>query len=98
MIGSIRVRSPSCDSAALTSTAVRGLRTIFRPGFDYAKAGVMLLDLQPAEVEQRELDLDEPSVDRTLLMETLDTLNDRYGRNTVSIASRGIAATDAASR
>ena len=86
----VPLRKPSCDSAALTATAVRGLRAIFRPGFNYAKAGVMLLDLQTADVEQGELDLDDPGADRTQLMETLDNLNDRYGRNTVSIASGGV--------
>ena len=87
----VPLRRPSCDSAALTSTAVRGLRAIFKPGFNYAKAGVMLLDLQTADIEQRELDLDEPGADRTQLMEALDSLNDRFGRNTVSIASGGVA-------
>jgi DNA polymerase V len=36
-----------------------GLRAIYRPGFDYAKAGVMLLDLAPASRVQLELDLEE---------------------------------------
>ena len=40
----------------------------------------MLLDLQSTDVEQRELDLDDPGADRTQLMEALDTLNDRYRR------------------
>ena len=51
----------------------------------------MLLDLQTADIEQGELELDEPGTDRTQLMEALDSLNDRYGRNTVSIASGGVA-------
>ncbi|MDQ6681250.1 MAG: DUF4113 domain-containing protein [Pseudomonadota bacterium] len=87
----VPLRKPSCDSAALTSTAVRGLRAIYRPGFNYAKAGVMLLDLMPADVEQGELDFDHPGADRARLMETLDTLNDRFGRNTIAIASGGLA-------
>lgn len=87
----VPLRRPSCDSAALMSTAVRGLRSIFRPGFKYAKAGVMLLDLQSADVDQGELELDDPGSDRTELMTALDTLNDRFGRNTVSIASGGLA-------
>jgi len=87
----VPLRKPSCDSAALTATAVRGLRAIFKPGFNYAKAGVMLLDLQAADAEQGELDLDDPGADRAQLMTALDTLNDRYGRNTLSIASGGVA-------
>ena len=87
----VPLRTPSCDSAALTATAVRGLRAIFQPGFNYAKAGVMLLDLQGADVEQGKLELDDPGADRTKLMATLDSLNDRYGRDTVAIASGGVA-------
>lgn len=51
----------------------------------------MLLDLQSADVEQGELALDDPGADRSRLMTALDNLNDRYGRNTVSIASCGVA-------
>ncbi len=51
----------------------------------------MLLDLQSTDVEQGELDLDDPGAYRTQPMEALDTLNDRYGRNTVTIASGGVA-------
>jgi DNA polymerase V len=84
---------PTSDSAALVSTAVRGLRAIFKPGFNYAKAGVMLLDLQGPEVDQAELDLDEPGVDQAPLMGAVDALNDRYGRSTVALASAGLAGT-----
>jgi DNA polymerase V len=87
----VPLRRPSCDRAALTATAVRGLRSIFRPGFRYAKAGVMLLDLQSADVDQAEFEFDNPGSDRTQLMTALDALNDRFGRNTVSIASGGVA-------
>ncbi len=86
----VPLRSPTADSTALISTAVRGLRAIFKPGFNYAKAGVMLLDLQDDAVEQAELDLDSPCSDRVTLMTAVDGLNDRFGRRTVSIASAGL--------
>jgi DNA polymerase V len=38
---------PSADTRVLISAAVRALRSIYRTGFNYAKAGVMLVDLQP---------------------------------------------------
>ena len=58
-----------------------------------ARSGLEAIHLatRTADVEQGELDLDEPGADRTQLMEALETLNDRYGRNTVSIASGGVA-------
>ena len=86
----VPLRRPTADSGAITATAVRGLQAIFKPGFNYAKAGVMLLDLQAGDVEQGELDLGEPGADRTQLMGTIDALNNRYGRSTVALASAGL--------
>lgn len=37
---------PSADTRVLISAAVRALRSIHKPGFNYVKAGVMLVDLQ----------------------------------------------------
>lgn len=52
----------------------------------------MLLDLQPESMQQGELDLeDDRCEDRTRLMGALDTLNKRYGRGTVLMASAGLA-------
>jgi DNA polymerase V len=70
-----------------------GLRAIYQTGFKYAKAGIMLLELQPDKVQQIELDLqdDDEQEDRGRLMTTLDTLNQRYGRGTVLMASAGLA-------
>ncbi len=69
-----------------------GLAAMYRGGFKLAKAGVMLLDLQPDAVPQQELALeDDHAVDRGRLMTTLDGLNLRYGRGTVLMASAGLA-------
>lgn len=89
----VPTRRPTADSAVLVGTAVGGSRSIFKPGFNYAKAGVMLLDLEGPEVNQAELDLDEPGADRAPLMGAVNALNDRYGRSTVGLASAGLAGT-----
>lgn len=68
------------------------MKAIYRPDFQYAKAGVMLLDLQDASVEQCELDLDGRGPDRSELMAVMDRINMRYGRGTLKLASAGIAA------
>ena len=88
------LRRPSADTAFVVAAALAGLRAIYRLGFKYAKAGVMLLDLQSDNVQQGELALqleDERIVDRNRLMSTLDELNNRYGRGTVLMASAGLA-------
>ena len=89
----IPLRRPSADTAVIVTAALAGLRGIFQPGFKYAKAGIMLMELQPDTVQQIELDLqdDDAPEDRARLMTTLDTLNQRYGRGTVLMASAGLA-------
>lgn len=86
----VPLRRPTADTAALVETALIGLRAIFRPGYKFAKAGVMLIDLSDASVQQGELDL-EPELceNRGRLMTALDGLNRRYGRGTVIIGSAG---------
>lgn len=88
---SISLRRPTADTAVIVTAAVNGLRSIYKPNFQFAKAGVMLLDLQPATVQQGELDFQEcEAPDRSRLMTTLDELNHRYGLGTVKLASAGL--------
>ncbi|MFM1909195.1 MAG: hypothetical protein RLZZ591_2872 [Pseudomonadota bacterium] len=87
----VPLRRPSADTAILVSAALKGLNAIYRPNINYAKAGVMLLDLQSDAVQQFELDLEgEDPADRSRLMGTLDELNQRYGRGTVVVGSAGL--------
>ena len=89
---SVPLRRPTADTGAIVSAALAGLKSIYRPGFKLAKAGVMLLDLRSDTVQQGELDLqDDDAPDRSRLMTTLDGLNQRYGRGTVLMASAGLA-------
>ena len=82
---------PTADSTLIVAAALKGLRVIYRPGYKLAKAGVMLLDLQPDTLEQNELDFgDGDTVDRGRLMSSLDGLNQRFGRGTVMLASAGL--------
>jgi DNA polymerase V len=86
------LRRPTADTALLVAAALAGLRYIFRPGFKYAKAGVMLLALQPDTLRQQELDLEgDDAQDRRHLMSALDSVNQRYGRGTLKMASAGLA-------
>ena len=88
----VPLRRPSSDSNQIANAALRGLQAIYRPGYRYAKAGVMLLDLGSADGCQYELALEhEPAhSDRAKLMQTLDGINRRYGRGTVQLASAGL--------
>jgi DNA polymerase V len=81
----------TADTALLTKAALASLRNIYRPGFKYAKAGVMALSLSPAGQGQVELPFGvapagAKSDARARLMATMDQVNDRYGRGSLHIA------------
>jgi len=82
----------TADTRVLTQWAIRVLRRIYRPGFGYHKAGVMLLDLVPAANRQLAL-FDSQGGDRDArsesLMAVLDDVNQRYGRRSLHLAAEG---------
>jgi DNA polymerase V len=87
----VPMRRPTADTALIVQGALNGLDAIYKDGFKYAKAGVMVLDLQSDSVQQQELDLeDDCGSDKTRLMSALDTINHRYGKGTMKIASAGL--------
>lgn len=82
---------PASDTHSLLSAALRGLRTIYKPGYDLIKAGVILMDLSSTIVQQTELNFSSSMSDKAdQLMQTIDKLNDRYGRGTIIYGSAGI--------
>ena len=66
------------------------MRAIYRPGVQFMKAGVMLLDLVPPGHEQAELALDSDKASADRLMGALDAINDRFGQGTMRVASAGV--------
>jgi DNA polymerase V len=71
---SVRLPVATADTGKLVAAAMRGLAAIWREGFRYKKAGVMLLELCPAAEVQGGL-FDPPDDDRVKArMAVLDTL------------------------
>jgi len=87
----VPLRRPTSDTALLVQAAVAGVKSIYQPGHELVKAGVMLLDLVSSSVHQGELDL-EPGrgQEREKLMMTMDAINGKYGSGTLHLASSGI--------
>ena len=77
------------DTVRLTRAALWGLKRIFRPGYAYQKAGVMLLDLGPAEQTQGVL-FETASPEHPALMQVMDRANARWGRGTLKLAAEGV--------
>ena len=89
----VKLVKPSDNSFRLSEAALYGLKRIYKPGYAYKKAGVMLMSLCPAD--QVPVDLfsgfDEPDTQRAKnLMATLDEINAKMGRGTVRSAGEGI--------
>lgn len=85
----VPLRRPCSDTSAIVDAALMGLRAIYQPGFKLAKAGVMLMDLQPEGRQQLELDLGESEEGRSRakLMQALDAVNDRWGKGSLKVGS-----------
>lgn len=75
--------SPTDSTRELIGHALRILRAIFKPGFAYRKSGVVLLGLQPQSHETRRLLDDQNYVKDRGLMEAVDAINQKHGRQTV---------------
>jgi len=83
----------SADTRVLTAWALKVLRRIYRPGFGYHKAGVMLLNLVPRSSRQFALfDAQGGAMDgrSERLMGVLDSINGRYGRGALRLAAEGV--------
>lgn len=78
---------PTCDVRLMTKAATEAVNRLFRPGFKYSKAEVLLMDLrQPGEFTD---DLFAPGqpVAAGKVMGVLDEINGRWGRGTLRAAS-----------
>lgn len=90
----VSLPAPCADSAVLIKHALTCLRALYAPGYAYAKAGVMLGELARRGALQGDLlqlERLEDEQARGRLMEAMDLLNRRYGRNAVHYAAEGPA-------
>jgi len=79
------------DSRLLTKVALWGLRKIYRRGYKYQKAGVMLSELVPRQYRQLDLfgSISIADTKSSKLMSVMDQINARMGRGTLKLASEG---------
>jgi DNA polymerase V len=91
----VALPSPSNDTRLLVKTALWIVKRLYKPGYVYQKAGVLLNDLVPDEGRQRDLffDASEPRYTQSAkVMAVLDAINQRYGRQTLKLGSEGFKA------
>ena len=77
------------NSIEIVKAAVSGLETIFKNGYLYQKAGVILSHLSDSN-NGKNLFSSEKDEKINSLMKSIDNTNYRYGRSTLSLASAGI--------
>jgi DNA polymerase V len=79
--------TPTQDTRVITEASSRALETLYKPYVRFAKSGVGVMDLRPAENYQE--DLFTPSKDNVKLMTCLDSINNRFGRGKASMGATG---------
>jgi DNA polymerase V len=81
---------PTDDTLALTEMAIKGLKEIYKKGFRYKKAGVMLGLMTDKPLVQSSLFEDHHAKGKSVrLMKTLDSINARYGSKSLRVAATG---------
>lgn len=70
----VKLSSPTNSTMVLTKAALYGLKKIFKPGYQYKKAGVIIMGISPASERQLSL-FSEEDPRHQLLMKTIDRLN-----------------------
>lgn len=80
---------PTAYTPLMIRMAHRGLERIYREGYRYRKAGVMLSGIQPAESRQRDFFTQRDHQRDQALMEVVDQVNKRFGRCAVFFGASG---------
>lgn len=80
---------PTNNTMELIRYALFALEAIYRKGYRYKKAGVLVLDIVPENQVQGSLfdRVDRPK--HAAVMKTLDAINSKYGRDTLKVAAQG---------
>ncbi len=91
--GSITVQlgQSSDDTMVLIGATLEGLSKIYRTGYHYKKSGVVLMGLQGKNTVQATLfdDIDRQAKSVNM-MRTLDAINQKMGKGSVTLAASGL--------
>lgn len=79
---------PMASTSRVIAEAKRALSRIFKPGYCYKKAGVMLVDISSAQNRQRDLLSEAPEQDG--LSEIADCINAKMGRASLIFCAEGV--------
>ena len=77
------------DTTELINFALRGLKSIFKEGYRYKKAGVIVSEIVPERPMQADLFDTRKREKYNKVMSVMDSLNTSYGKQKVKIAAQG---------
>ena len=85
---SVPLNPPTSITQEIVDGAIKAMEHVYRPGIEYAKAGIFFSDLEPEEGGQLILeDLDPKRQKMNALMKAMDKINAKFGDKTIIPAS-----------
>ena len=86
----IPLSSPTDDTRQLVNVVLWGLKQIYKPNYNYAKAGVMLSEIVTIKGVQTDLfSQSQASPKSSALMTAMDGINRKMGKESIKLASEG---------
>lgn len=85
----IEMLNASNSTNLLIHYALQGVEMLYKEGYNFNKAGVIVEDLVPEENVQKAFWQQEDKQKNKAVMKALDSLNDYLGQNTVRFAAQG---------
>ena len=85
----VKLPYPTNSSIEISKFALHGLQQIFKNGYQYKKAGVVVMDIIPENNIQISL-FNNSNPKHKGLMSTIDKLNNSIGRNKIKLASQSL--------
>lgn len=80
---------PTADTRIIIQQAIKAIKQLYRPGYEYKKCGILLLDLIPNNHQQLDLFTETlPDSDMNLI-KTIDQIKSKFGRSMIRFACQG---------
>lgn len=87
----VAMPSPTDNTMQINKTALWILKKLYKEGIYYQKAGVMLMELVPSLGQQTDLfGFTQGDSKSAKLMDTIDSINQKYSKGTIKLASEGV--------
>ena len=87
----VKLPYPSSDSSLIIEHAKRGIDRIYRADSLFAKCGIGLLDIRDRHFYQQDLFSPGQHPQTDQLMQLIDSVNQRYGRDSITFGAEGLS-------